>query len=129
MTEREELYSEQKIRLTAKTLKKVQGFVESISGKFDSLEKKELHNASVVSIIVENGEAKKIFLDGSISVMRQDKQFRYFFEIAVTRLQDDRLRHLYEILNEGQEKNFCKQCILAKKSAAQMLLNIFEGIE
>ena len=55
MTEKEELYSEQKIRLTAKTLKTVQGFVESISSKFDSLEKKELHNASVVSIIVENG--------------------------------------------------------------------------
>lgn len=129
MTEREELYSEQKIRLAAKTLKKMQGFAESISGKFDSLEKKELHNASVVSIIVENGEAKKIFLDGSISVMRQDKQFRYFFEVAVTKLQDDRLRHLYEILNDGEEKDFCKQCILAKKNAARMLLNIFEGIE
>lgn len=129
MTEREELYSEQKIRLAAKTLKKMQGFAESISGKFDSLEKKELHNASVVSIIVENGEAKKIFLDGSISVMRQDKQFRYFFEIAVTRLPNDRLRHLYEILNDGEEKDFCKQCILAKKNAARMLLNIFEGIE
>ena len=133
-TEKEELNSEKKRQLSEKAVQKVQGEVEGINSKFETLLRKELKctkEAKIVdaSIIVENGEVRKIVFNNSVSVVKFDEQFRGFFENVVVALSNEKLRRLYEILDDGNEKAFCKQCILDKKLFAYKLLQVFDGIK
>ena len=133
-TEKEELNSEKKRQLSEEAVQKVQEGVEGVNSKFETLLRKELKCAKETkivdaSIIVENGEVKKIVFDNTVSMVKFDKQFRGFFENFVVALPNEKLRRLYEILDDGDERSFCKQCILDRKLFAYKLLQVFDGIE
>ena len=132
--EREELNSKAKRQLCEEAVQKVQEGVEGINNKFETLLRKDLKctkEAKIIdaNIIVENGEVRKIVFNNSVSVVKFDEQFRGFFEKVVVALPNKKLRRLYEILDDGSEKAFCRQCILDKKMLAYKLLQVFDGIE
>ena len=132
--EREELNSKAKRQLSEEAVQKVQEGIEGINSKFETLLRKDLKctkEAKIIdaNIIVENGEVRKIVFNNSVSVVKFDEQFRGFFEKVVVALPNEKLRRLYEILDDGDERSFCKQCILDRKLFAYKLLQVFDGIE
>lgn len=136
MAEEEVSYSELKKTLGEKSIKKVKTSVENLNYQFESLLRTEINSSNdadrrviSVDIIVEEGYVKKLIFNNSFSIMKADGQFKKFFIEAITTLPDEKLRRLYDILKDSEEKIFVFQCILIRRRLAYKVLNIFNGVE
>lgn len=78
-------------------------------------------------MLLKNGAVIEI-RRGNISTFRGEKNFDRYYGLALVMSADESLKRLYNLLNEGEQKELCLACILLRKESAKRTLDFFSEI-
>ena len=61
-------------------------------------------------------------------LLEEKKNFDRYYGLALVMSTDESLKRLYNLLNEGEQKELCLACILLRKESAKRTLDFFSEI-